>query len=129
MTARTSYLELSDTDIEVFEDETELFVCDTLAAVREAAKSNEDYVLPMRPLPVARPAPGVMILQKSDVMAALPTPVNPILIQPLPRPAPKVWPVYLCAFIASLFTGAAVMQSPLGPKLRQAAQEVIREVG
>ncbi len=144
VTARNSCIELGDVEFEVFEDETHMFVEDTLAAVSEATSMNEQYVLPMGRLPVARPdkppmpatSPRhkVVILDKATVLAAMPTPIDPILLQPRPygpetpkpkkRSRPKMWPVYMCAFIASVFAGGAIMQSPASVHVHHAINAV-----
>ena len=142
VSAHPSYVELSDFDIEIFEDETAMFVADTLKAVVEVASMNEQYVLPMAPLPTARPLPlpiaatsprhRVRFLEKEDVMCAMPTPIEPMLLRETAPIAPRArstrWPVLLCAFIASVFAGAALMQSPLSKNVHHAIKTVKKEL-
>ena len=122
-------------------DDTNSLVDDALARVRKDACLDAEPVLS---LALLRPAPRLRA-----VPPPLPKPVvRAVVLVPTPVPLPSAeaivaevakknaqtftakrergvrWPVILCGFVASIFAGAAFMQSPAGQ--RPAVQHTVK---
>jgi hypothetical protein len=113
-------------------DDTNVIVDNALARVREEARLDAEPVLP----------PLELLLPAGRFPKRRPLPVSAVVVVPTPRPLPTAaaivaevarqnsksttiatrrsavrsvrWPVMLCGFVASIFAGAAFMQSPVG---------------
>jgi hypothetical protein len=107
--------------------ETESLIEGALAAVRAAARLDDDPVLP--PLPANTPRRQVVVLSRKDIPLPSPSEIVRSSASAAPRasanavatPAARAhgrtrwpWPVVLCGLVASLAAGAAFMASPLG---------------
>lgn len=108
--------------------ETGLLIDDALRQVREAARLDEDPVLPP-PLSIAPRRDVILISRDALFERAMPMPAVHHSATPttkLPKTKKKRrgkrWPLFLCAFVASTFAGAAFLASPLGarPEVRRA---------
>lgn len=110
-----------------FSSETGLFIEDALKRAREVARLDDDPVLP--PLPVTMPRSKVVRIATKD-MPWKPAPSSTSVATPVSGIRPKAqrrsarWPLAVCAFVASIFAGAAFMSSPLGarPEVRRVVE-------
>ena len=94
-----------------------------IAHVRSAAHLDDAAVLP--PLPELPPRRDVVTFTKSQtgvVVAASSARAAPPVAVASPRRATRRWPLFLCAFVASVAGGAAFIASPVGH--RPAVQQV-----
>lgn len=94
-----------------------------IAHVRSAAHLDDEAVLP--PLPQLPPRRDVVTFTKSQIgvvaAAASAREAAPVAV-PAARQATRRWPLFLCAFVASVAGGAAFIASPVGH--RPAVQQV-----
>ena len=94
-----------------------------IAHVRSAAHLDDDAILP--PLPQLPPRREAVVFTKSEtgvVVAASSAREAPVAPAPSVRRPARRWPLVLCAFVASVAGGAAVVASPVGH--RPAVQHV-----
>ena len=103
-----------------FSSDTNLLVEACIAKVREAARLDDDAVLP--PLPRVAPRRGVVIFAKhqmadSAAARAGASPRSLTSTQCVPQRSGRArsrWAVAFCAMVASAFGAAAFLVSPLG---------------
>lgn len=95
-----------------------------IARVRIGADLDDEAVLP--PLPKLAPRRGRVVFTKSQTGVAAAVVVLPVEVStPMPTPGcGRPWPIFLCAFVAGVASGASFVVSPVGH--RPAVQQVTR---
>ena len=119
--------------------ETDSLVEGALLAVREAARLDDDPILP--PLPAPTPRRDVVVLSRVDLplpspseivraSASVALPAKAVAAPSASRRRGMPWPVLACGLIASLAAGAAFMASPVGhlPRVQKAIHSVVAKV-
>ena len=110
-----------------FPSDTHLLVDACIARVREAARLDDDAVLP--PLPRLAPRRDVVVFTRSQTLTAAAAPVPAaVSVAPSRPPIPRGgrWVIGVCAFIAGVAGGAAFAASPAAR--RPDVQRVTRAV-
>ena len=101
-----------------FPSDTGLLIDACIARVREAARLDDDAVLP--PLPLLAPRREVAIFTRNEMAVATDAAARKTReasTESIARPKAKKrarWPLALCGFLAGAFACAAVLASPVG---------------